>query len=156
MQTITIFSLALALIPGVLVAQQDVVAAGGNGSSSGGSISYSIGQVVYTNESNAVGSINHGVQQPYSITPIHVEEALKEMEVSLYPNPTRDHVLISLPELRRGLTISVFDMQGALIEEKPMQSQQTLLFVQEWPAAQYIIRICDQSQNCSEYKLVKQ
>lgn len=156
MQSLTIFSLALALFPGALIAQQDVVTAGGNGTASGGSISYSIGQVVYTSESYSNGSINHGVQQPYSIMAINVDESLKEMEVSLYPNPTHDHVLISLPELRRGLTISVFDMKGALIEEKPLQSQQTLLFAQEWHAAQYIIRICDQSQNCSEYKLVKQ
>jgi hypothetical protein len=155
MQSITFISLALALLPGTLTAQQDVVAAGGDGSSSEGSISYSIGQVVYTNEISAEGTINHGVQQPYSVTPIFVEEPLKLIDVSLFPNPTRDYVLISMPEFRPGITISVFDVQGDLLEEKSMQSAQTLLFVHEWSAAHYIIRLCNQSRNCAEYKLIK-
>jgi hypothetical protein len=156
MQTRTMFSLALALLPVSLVAQHDVVAAGGNGSSSGGSISYSIGQIAYTNESNAAGSIHMGVQQTYTVTPIFVEEALSQIEFSLYPNPTRDHVIISMPLMRMGVVVSVFDMEGNLVVETPVQSTQTLLLAQEWPAAHYIIRICDDAVNCSEYKLIKQ
>ena len=156
MQSLIIFSITLFLLPFTLSAQQDVIAAGGNASSSAGNISYSIGQVIYTNESNADGSINQGVQQPFSITPIFVEESMKEIVVALYPNPTRDQVLISIPVLRVGMTISVFDIQGTQIEERPVQSSQTLLFVNDWPAAQYIIRLCDNTRTCAEYKLIKQ
>lgn len=156
MQSLTIFSIAFLVLPFTLLAQQDVMAAGGNATTSSGSVSYSIGQVIYTNESNADGSMNQGVQQPFSITPIFVEESMKEIVVELYPNPTRDHVLISIPKLRRGMTISVFDIQGSLIEERPVQSSQTLLFVNDWPAAHYIIRLCDDTRTCAEYKLIKQ
>jgi hypothetical protein len=139
-----------------MLAQQDVVAGGGNASSTSGSISYSIGQVVYTNESNAAGSIQLGVQQAYAVTPIAVHEPWRELVVGLYPNPTRGQLLIEMPQFIPGITASIFDMKGSLVEQLPLQSAKTLLSAETWPAAQYIIQLSDASGNSSEYKLIKQ
>ena len=55
-------------------AQQNTASAGGNYTGSGGSISFSIGQANYTYHSNAFGSVNQGVQQPYEIFPVGFTE----------------------------------------------------------------------------------
>jgi hypothetical protein len=148
--------LAFSFLPCSLLAQNDVLASGGNASSTSGSISYSIGQVVYTNESNASGSIQLGVQQPYTVTPIAVHEPWRALAVGLYPNPTRGQILIEMPEFIPGITASIFDMGGYLVEQFPLQSTKTLLSAEAWPAAQYIIQLSDASGNSSEYKLIKQ
>ena len=52
-----------------LQAQEAVLASGGDTSGSGGSISYSVGQVVYTTNTGTSGySVAEGVQQPYEIS----------------------------------------------------------------------------------------
>lgn len=45
-----------------LQAQQVVTTSGGNASGSGGSVSYTIGQIVYTTNTNSNGSVAKGVQ----------------------------------------------------------------------------------------------
>jgi hypothetical protein len=150
------FFLSFALLPCTMIAQQDVVAGGGNASSTTGSISYSVGQALYTHESNAAGSIQLGVQQPYAVTPIAVYEPWRELVVGLYPNPTRGQVLIDMPQFIAGITASIFDMNGSIVEQFPLESAKTILSAEAWPAAQYIIQLTDISGNSSKYKLIKQ
>lgn len=156
MRKFKLLFLILAVSPCALSAQQDVVSSGGNASGATGSISYSIGQVAYSNASNNSGSINEGVQQPYEITPIFVNESWREIAVELYPNPTRNNLLIRMPEFIPGITLQIFTMNGALIEERPMLSQQTMLNAEQWAASTYIVKLSDKTGNFSEYKLIKQ
>jgi hypothetical protein len=156
MHRIKLLFFTLAFSPCTLPAQRDVVTSGGNASSATGSISYSIGQVVYSNESSATGSINQGVQQPYEITPISVNESWREIAVELYPNPTRNNLLVRMPEYIPGLTLQIFTLNGALMEERPILSQQTTLNAEQWAASTYIVKLSDKDGNFSEYKLIKQ
>ena len=57
-------------------AQTSVNATGGDASGGGGSVSYSVGQVVYTTHTGTSGSVAEGVQQPYEISVVTgLEEA---------------------------------------------------------------------------------
>jgi len=59
-----------------LQAQESVTASGGNASGAGGTVSYSVGQVVYKTNTGSNGSEAQGVQQPYEISVIiGIEEA---------------------------------------------------------------------------------
>jgi len=147
---------SLAITPCVLSAQQDVVSSGGSATGATGSISFSIGQVVYSNEINTTGSINQGVQQPYEITPIFVNEPWREFAVELYPNPTRNNLLIEMPDFIPGLNLRVFNLQGLLIEDRPILTKQTTLNAEPWAASTYIVKISDDFGHFSEYKLIKQ
>ncbi|RLD56213.1 MAG: T9SS C-terminal target domain-containing protein, partial [Bacteroidetes bacterium] len=52
-----------------LQAQEVIPATGGEASGSGGSASYTVGQVVYTTNTGTNGnSVSQGVQQPYEIS----------------------------------------------------------------------------------------
>ena len=59
--------LLLGLVLTGLQAQTSVNATGTNASGSGGTVSYSVGQVVYTNNTGTNGSVAQGVQQAFEI-----------------------------------------------------------------------------------------
>ena len=64
-----------------LQAQTSVNTIGGNASGSGGSASYSVGQVVYQAHSGTNASIIEGVQQPYEILVVTQIEKVKGIEM---------------------------------------------------------------------------
>lgn len=80
-----------------LQAQTSVNATDGDVSGSGGSVSYSVGQVVYTTHTGTSGSVAEGVQQPYEISVVTgLEEAQSiNLSVTAYPNPTTDYCQVS-------------------------------------------------------------
>jgi hypothetical protein len=61
-----------------------------------------------------------------------------------------------MPNFIPGITASIFDMNGSLVERLPLQTTKTIFSAEAWPAAQYIIQLSDASGNTSEYKLIKQ
>ncbi len=72
-----------------LYAQETVPATGGDAIGSGGSSSYTIGQVVYTINTGTNGTAINGVQQPYEISTITAIEMAKDigLSFSVYPKP---------------------------------------------------------------------
>ncbi|WP_159476557.1 T9SS type A sorting domain-containing protein [Dyadobacter sp. 3J3] len=54
------------------VAQQANVSSGGNATGSGGSVSYSLGQIFYTSVAVSNGKVSQGVQQPFDSAPLPV------------------------------------------------------------------------------------
>jgi len=80
-----------------LQAQTNVNATGGNASGNGGSVSYSVGQVVYTTHKGSNGSVAQGVQQPYEISVAGIDEANGiSLRVTVYPNPTTDYLTLEI------------------------------------------------------------
>ena len=83
-----------------LQAQTSVNATGGNASGSGGSASYSVGQVVFTTNTGTSGSVVQGIQQPYEISVVTGIEQAKgiNLELSVYPNPTTDYLTLEVKD----------------------------------------------------------
>ncbi len=80
-------------------AQTSVNATGKTVSSSSGSNSYSVGQVVYSTNSTAPYAITQGVQQPYTILDVStVEELNNNLVINVFPNPTTKDIIITLVE----------------------------------------------------------
>ena len=81
-----------------LQAQTSGNATGGNASGSGGSVSYSVGQVVYTTNIGTNGSVAQGVQQPYEISVVTAIEQTKTINllVTAYPNPATDYLTLNI------------------------------------------------------------
>ena len=49
----------------IFQAQNIIPASGGNATGSGGTVSYTVGQIVYVTDTGNTGSVIQGVQQPY-------------------------------------------------------------------------------------------
>ena len=78
---IAILLLGLGLIE--LQAQEAIPASGGDASGSGGSVSYSIGQVVYQTHTCTSGSVAEGVQQSFEILVVTAIEEAKGVTLSV-------------------------------------------------------------------------
>ena len=78
-------------------AQESINVSGAELSGNTGTISYSVGQVVYNTHAMPGASFAEGVQQPYEISTvsgIDIPEIVLQM--STYPNPTTDYLNLSI------------------------------------------------------------
>ena len=81
--------LLLCLTASAIQAQQSTVSAGGVSTGAGGSVTYSIGQTVYTYISNSDIIVAQGVQQPLEIALLSVVgDPFNTIKIQVYPNPT--------------------------------------------------------------------
>jgi hypothetical protein len=95
------------------VSAQDLFLISGGGthsSGSGGSVSWSIGEVVIQTATSSGNHVTQGFHQG-NIYVVGIEE-LVEIAVSVYPNPTSESVTIQISE---PVNVSIYDMSGRLV-----------------------------------------
>jgi len=69
---------------------QVLSASGGDASGSGGTVAYSVGQIVYSTSTGTTGSVAQGVEQAYEISSVGIKETALNISLSVFPNPTSD------------------------------------------------------------------
>jgi hypothetical protein len=155
-----ILSTTLLLLLGLtgLLAQESVNASGGNASGTGGSVSYSVGQIVYTTYTGTNGSVAEGVQQPYEISiTADVEEVNRIcFDVSVYPNPTCNNLTLSIDALDFvNLSYQIYDMQGKLLQNHKITQNQTLIITNNLMPADYTIRVRQGLKEIKSLRIIK-
>jgi len=144
-----------------LQAQESVNATGGNASGSGGTVSYSVGQVVYTTNIGTNGSVAQGVQQPYEISVVTGLEEAKgiNLTVSAYPNPTTDYLTL---EVDASTTLSIqsmayqlYDMQGKLLQNEKITSNQASIVMSNLVPATYFVKVIQSNKELKTFKIIK-
>ena len=141
-----------------LQAQTSVNATGSNASGSGGSVSYSVGQVVYTTNTGASGSVAQCVQQPFEISIVTgIEEAKGiNLSVSAYPNPTTDYLTLSISEFEiSNLTYQLYDISGKLLQSEKITGNQTNIVMSNLVPANYFVKVIAGNQLIKEFKIIK-
>lgn len=141
-----------------LQAQEAIPATGGNASGSGGSASYSVGQVVYTTNTGTNGSVAQGVQQPYEISGVTgIEEAKGiNLTVSAYPNPTTDYLTLSVDNFELStLNFQLYDMQGKLLESKKLEGNETSIVMSNLVPATYFLKVIQSNKAVKTFKIIK-
>jgi len=156
-------SLVLLFVLGLtgLHAQESVNTSGGNTLGSGGSVSYSVGQVVYTTNSGTTGTVSQGVQQPYEISVITGFDDIKWMNLncSVYPNPTTDYLTLKIDASAsipiRNLSYQLYDMNGRLLGSGKLESQETQIVMVNLVPETYLLEIFDQNKIVKSFKIIK-
>jgi hypothetical protein len=141
-----------------LQAQESVNATGGNASGSGGTVSYSVGQVVYTANTGTNGSVAQGVQQPYQISVVTGLEEAKgiNLSVSAYPNPTTDYLTLEVKDFELStLNFQVYDMQGKLLQSKKITGNQTSIVMSNLVPATYFVKVTESNKEVKTFKIIK-
>ena len=142
---------------GGLYAQEAVTATGGEASGSGGTVSYSVGQVVYSTTAGTNGSVAPGVQQPYEIaiiTGIEVTEI--NLELSAYPNPTTDFLNIKIGNYdHEKLWYQLYDMQGKLLENRKIVKSGATIKMESLPASTYFLKVTGKQKSVKTFKIIK-
>jgi len=117
LKRITLSMLFILVFTG-LYAQNSVTASGGDASGSGGTVAYSVGQIVYTTNTGIDGTVAQGVQQPYEISVVLEIEQGKDinLNVSAYPNPVTDYLTLKINNSDvSGLIYHLYDINGKLL-----------------------------------------
>lgn len=124
-----------------LLAQTAIVASGGNATGSGGSSSYSVGQVVYTNAVGTNGSINQGVQQPVEIFNLGNDDFPEiTLTMSVYPNPTTVGVNLSIANYdSENISYLLFDLNGRSILTNKILQKETQISLENLSNAIYFL-----------------
>ena len=154
---LSVLIILVAVLSG-LQAQQTVASGGGNGSGTGGSVSYTVGQLVYTTSSGTGGSVVQGVQQPYEIS---VLTSVKDAEsitlnLSVYPNPTRDYLILKIKGLSDiNFVATLYDMNGMMVQTLKVDSEETTFPMQEFLSSVYILRVTQGNREVKSFKIIK-
>jgi hypothetical protein len=139
-------------------AQEAIITAGGDASSSDGTVAYSIGQIVYTTNIGSSGSVAQGVQQAFEISVLEELPKIKgiSLVISAYPNPTTDFLNLKVERYEdRNLSYQLFDVNGKIIETKKLKSEQTSISMRNLAPATYFINIIQNNKKVKTFKIIK-
>lgn len=138
-------------------AQQSVTASGNNAAGSGGSTSYSVGQVVYTTNSGTNGNLAQGVQQPYEILTLGMDEHPEiSLNFSAYPNPTTDILTLEVSNYNTdNLSYLLFDITGKVIANNKVTVSQTKIDMTGRQSALYFLKITENNKEIKTFKIIK-
>lgn len=143
-KTLFFFAALLLILPAH--AQVAVLTAGGDASGSGGSVSYSVGQIVFTVAGGSGGSVAQGVQQPYeiSIGTGSPETPGISLALTVYPNPVADNLTLGIENLENAdLEYRLYDMNGKVIENKVIKNSKTSIDMKFLTQAVYFVKVSD-------------
>jgi len=140
-----------------MYAQQTVDASGGDATGTGGSASYSVGQVVYTTQTGSNGTISQGVQQSYEIfTLSNAALSTVNLVATTYPNPTSDYVVLAISDdSLTDLTYALYDIQGKPIAKAIISSKDTQIDMHSLSAGTYLLNVNQNNQKLKSFKIIK-
>lgn len=139
-----------------LLAQETTSASGGEALGSGGTVSYSVGQISFSTVAGTTGTVLEGVQQPYEIYTVGLDELGIHVEINAFPNPTTDHLIItSTMTESQLLELNLFDEQGKRLLSQRITQVETILQLDQLTPATYFLKVTDQNLNYSTLKIIK-
>ena len=148
------------LVTGIteLQAQETIPASGGDANGVGGSVSYTVGQLVYTSITGTENSMEQGVQQPYEISVIiGIDEGnVDYIEFNVYPNPVTDYLQLKVSEGRfENLSYQLYRSDGKLLQNKEIQSKETSVSMKDLTPGTYILKLAENRKAIKTFKIIK-
>lgn len=140
-----------------LKAQNSIVSSGGDASGSGGSASYSIGQVLYKSVSSSSGSVNQGIQQPYvlNVSGINNHPDIN-FSINVYPNPSVDNVTLNIgKQEQKNMSFQLLDTQGKLILNHEITTIESTIKMDGYIAGIYFLKVMNNNSEITTFKIIK-
>ncbi len=138
-------------------AQQNTVSSGGDISGSGGSVSFSIGQIDHQTKTSGSGTITEGVQQPYEIMVVTgVENTSVQLSANAYPNPVVDQLVLTIGQTTfSNVFYTLTDVSGKLISERKISDSRTEIQFKELAQGIYFIKVISGNKEVKVFKIIK-
>lgn len=124
---------------------------------SGGTVSYTICQLVYINPTTAAGSLNQGIQQSIEfVTLSNPELTAVTLKAVTYPNPTTDFIILALTDADlRGVSYTMYDLLGRFVNKGTVTTFETKIGMKSLPIGEYILRVQQNNQALKTFKIIK-
>jgi len=118
------------------------------------SISWSIGECIVETASDSHITLTQGFHQPNLIITEISSPEQGEYTISVYPNPTADHVYIQTQSLEMlPLRAELFDMRGNKLLSQTLTGDVTQFNVKQLPVGMYLLKVS--TKNGDKQKLFK-
>ena len=154
----TILILSCALIVSFTVQSQDAVAiSGGEAIGSGGTSSYTLGQVFYTVTTANYGSISQGVQQSFELFTLSNPQLMTvNLEALVYPNPSSDHVKLNITDnALTDLSYVLLNIQGKVVSSAKLSSLDTPISLHGLSVGTYVLKVSQKNNELKTFKIIK-
>lgn len=133
-------------------AQEAFTAGGGDAQGN----SFSLGQIDYESGISPEGNINQGVQQPFEIFEIEEIEIHGDFSAIVAPNPTVSTVTLHIENIDlRPLSFNLFDTNGRLLENKLIKNNDTVISMEGFASATYILKVNTGTTILKTFKIIK-
>ena len=138
-------------------AQETISVSAVEATGSGGKVSYTIGQLVYTNPTTAAGSLNQGIQQSIEfVTLSNPELTAITLKALTYPNPTTDFIILALKDANlTGVSYTMYDLLGRFVNKGTVTTFETKIGMKSVPIGVYILRVQQNNQALKTFKIIK-
>ena len=141
----------------LIYSQENIPASGGEAAGSGGSSSYSVGQLVYTTNISTSGSVSQGVQQAFEFQTLSNPGLLAaQLTAVTYPNPTTDFIVLKITDTTlKNLQYTLFDLNGKTIASKPIRTSSTEIAMKNLSVGMYLLKLTKKNQPLKTFKIIK-
>ena len=156
----TILILSCLLVPS-LFAQSAIVPVGGDAQGNGGSVSYTVGQLAVESAANSNGSISvvEGVQQPYEIMTVGVDDYPQiALNAIVYPNPTENIAQLQLNGFEiptDGLRAILYNGNGKQLQTLTVIDDLTTFQIGQYATGTYYLEVRDGKRVLKTFKVVR-
>ena len=139
-----------------LSAQSVIVPFGGDATDGSVTVSYTVGQVAVQANSDGSTTIYEGVQQPYEIQIIGIDDYPGiVLNAIVYPNPTVGNVQLTMNNEQLEGEVRVFDLNGKFLFSKKIEGENTEIPMSDLAAGTYFVNVCQGQQVLKTFKVVK-
>jgi hypothetical protein len=152
-----LFIILMLMLSGSGFSQQGAASSGGNSTGSGGSISYTLGQVLYTTSYGSGGSSEQGVQQTYEISVITgLEIAGISLDLQVYPNPASESLklIIRNHEIKK-FRFQLYNNNGVLLLDSKLYDVETDIVMASFSPGLYILKVEEDKKVLKTFKIIK-
>lgn len=125
-------------------------------SGSNGKVSFTVGQSYTLKGTGSNGETINGIQQPYSIYTLGVDDAGFSLEISVFPNPVCDELILKTKDIElKNLSFTLYDLNGIPIETKGIMDSETLIQMDGLQAATYFLKVMNKDKSVKSFKVIK-
>jgi hypothetical protein len=122
-----------------------------------GSVTYTVGQNIYTTNIGTNGSVSQGVQQSLEIFVLSNKD-FKELNLNAftYPNPTKDKITLEISNLELiNLSFTMFDIKGRTLLKGVIKEKNTSIIMKDYSAGVYLLKVHQQNKELKTFKIIK-
>jgi hypothetical protein len=138
--------------------QETIPATGGTATGSGGSVTYTVGQLVFNVISGTTGYVIQGVQQPYEISIVTAIKNTEDitLECIVYPNPTEGLIRLVIKSFENeNMRFRLYDINGILLQDKKIEDMETEISMVSLPSSIYFLKVIKGKMEVKTFKIIK-
>lgn len=132
-----------------------VIGSAGNTATDGNTqLTWTIGESIVNTATSTYNVLTQGFNQGMLL--ITAIEDLKNLNVTIQPNPTSDFAIIKLDDHNlSNAQYTLTDINGKIIQQNKIENQQTSISFQHLANATYFIQVITNNQKTKTFKVIK-